>query len=278
MNFNDHIRQLVENNSSGSDWARFNCPVCHLNGESRRDSKKSLSYNPTTGFYQCWRCAIKGTLFDRTLKGKFNSKQVSKKVEFALPGNYYHLFKGEGLQARSLKKYRDYVNRRRITQETSRLAGIGACAIGYWANRVIVPCYSGCRLLGWSARSLRNDVFPKYLYPKGMSRKDIVFNQDALSLDTNEPLFIVEGVFDALTLYPNAVALLGKPSNNHANLFLECTRPLIVAFDGDAHEEGWAFATKLKMSDLDVLLVKLPAGEDPSSVGNNWVNRHYIRL
>ena len=182
------------------------------------------------------------------------------------------------MSASVFNKHRRYLKDRGISETIAFASEIGACSTGYWANRVIVPCYSGCRLMGWSARSLYQNVRPKYLYPKGMARRKMVFNQDALHEQTDAPLFVVEGVFDALALYPNSVALLGKPSNEHTDLFIGSTRHFVVAFDGDAHEECWAFATKLKMLGLRVSWVKLPPAEDPSSMGNNWIKRHITQL
>ena len=274
MSFRENIRRVVTDASTGNDWARFNCPVCHLNGEDKRDSKKSLSFNPKTTYYQCWRCGVKGYL---EKEGNRTFVQ-SAKQEFYLPDGFMHLFTGVGGDAQIFNKHRAYLKTRGLSEEVCVQTGIGACATGHWSGRIIVPCYFGIRLLGGSARAMHFNVRPKYLYPKGMARRTMVFNQDALYENTTEPLFIVEGVFDALALYPNAVALLGKPSNDHLSLFLESARPLVVAFDGDAHEECWAFATKLKMFGLNTSWVKLPPAEDPSSVGNNWIKTNIIPL
>ena len=274
MSFKETIRRVVTDTSTGNDWARFNCPVCHLNGEDKRDSKKSLSFNPRTTYYQCWRCGVKGSLEQ---DGKRPFIPAAQR-EFYLPDEFMGLFNGVGAAAQIFNKHRAYLKVRGLSEDVCTSVNVGACATGYWAGRVIVPCYLGVRLLGWVARALHPLVRPKYLYPKGMARRTMVFNQDALYEDTDAPLFIVEGVFDALALYPNAVALLGKPSNDHLSLFLKSTRHLVVAFDGDAHEECWAFATKLKMFGLNTSWVKLPAAEDPSSVGNNWIKTNIIPL
>lgn len=79
---------------------------------------------------------------------------------------------------------------------------------------------------------------PKYRYPAGMDRDDVYLAAE-LELETDEPLLIVEGVFDALAYWPNAIALLGKPTETQIDrIAASAKRPLVAALDADAHREN----------------------------------------
>ena len=136
-----------------------------------------------------------------------------------------------------------------------------------------MPIYVSGQCRGWVARDWTDLAASPYLYPKGMQRAHILFNQDAVSVDTDEPLVVVEGVFDALKLWPNAVAVLGKPAKNHVGILRETTRPIVVALDADAKDDGWALATELFLNGNNSHFLELPPGEDPGSVDLNWLKK-----
>jgi len=82
---------------------------------------------------------------------------------------------------------------------------------------------------------------------------------------------VVEGVFDALALYPNAVAVLGKASEAQMEALQESKRPVVIVLDGDAWQEGWAMAARLKFKGQRAGSVRLPPKLDPDEVDPAWL-------
>lgn len=98
-------------------------------------------------------------------------------------------------------------------------------------NRVIIPFYRNRKLIYWQARSIV-DENPRYRNCE-VPKTSILFNADQLtSWDSSIPLFVVEGVFDALPL--NGVATLGSALNDEKlELLNRTSRKLIFVIDKD---------------------------------------------
>lgn len=283
MGYGDDVLDALGALSSwqlGRDWVRLNCPVCVARRGSS-DRRMSLSVRGDTGYYQCWRCGVKGFIpggsgsggdFNRRKVARQTNEQVGNQVP-VLPQNFEILWPtGGGRPALCLENYRRYLLDRGLSQRTATEANIGAVpGSNRWDHRVLVPIYDvNGDLSGWSARSIIHGVIPKYLYPRGMSR-GIMYNEVALTRPSKSPVFVVEGVFDALALWPNAVALLGKPSGEQAERIATLAeRPVVVALDGDAWEAGWSFAHQLKLYGVFAASLRLPPGEDPGTLGESF--------
>jgi len=197
---------------------------------------------------------------------------IITKQSFEYPVGFYSLADPVIRNSSVFTRHFGYLQKRGIEDTIIKSANIGACVAGYWVNRVIIPCNHNGELFGWSARAITEGLQPKYLYPKGMNRTSAMFNRDALSVETDKPVYIVEGVIDALALFPHAVAVLGKPTANHAQAIKrEHKRPVVIALDGDAIHEGWSFSMQLKLDGVNVGFLKLPPGEDPATMGKHWV-------
>jgi DNA primase len=89
--------------------------------------------------------------------------------------------------------------------------------------------------------------------------------------ETDEPLLVVEGMFDALPYIGSAVALLGKPSDIQVRMLAESRRPLVIALDGDAIRDSRALQQRLKLRGVTAGMVKLPPGMDPGDVEPSWL-------
>ena len=75
-------------------------------------------------------------------------------------------------------------------------------------------------IVGFAGRSANGET-PKYLFTKGLAKDKLLYRLDAVAMRANQqeatgeirPLFVVEGLFDALrleTLQQDAVAVLGS--------------------------------------------------------------------
>jgi len=98
-------------------------------------------------------------------------------------------------------------------------------------NRIIIPFMRQERLIYWQARSI--DPNEKQRYINAPARREaILFNFDQLSAFSPAPLFITEGVFDAMML--DGVALMGSALNPaKEKLLSESSRRLVFVIDKD---------------------------------------------
>jgi DNA primase len=184
----------------------------------------------------------------------------------ARPAHFWPLFDGAAAHSECFADARDYVLGRGLELRTVKAAGVGACTRGDWAGRIIVPITSpeGGWLWhvgrAWSPAAVR-----PYMYPRG-ARKGLLYNASALARESDEPVLVVEGVFDALAHWPDAVAVLGKPTEEHIEALAAARRPVCVVLDGDAWREGEALAMRLQLEGQRAGHVKLGPRQDPDEV------------
>jgi DNA primase len=264
---------------SGDGWWRANCPYCmELTG--KEDKRASLGIKPGIAFFTCFKCGARGRLPDDDVLTSFKAivePKAEGEVTFEAPPGFEALGDDDAWTSTFLEEPREYMGKRGISRATIISAGIGAVVFGKLAGRIVVPCFDldGDTWLGYSARDWTGKQDPKYKYPYGMQRQRFLYNQGALYKDTDEPVMIVEGVFDALPYWPNAVACLGKPGETHRKLLADeaITRPIAVCLDGDAHEEGWSLSEILKLNGRRSGFVHLPPCTDPCSVDREWLKQ-----
>ena len=290
----DVARALVGRTPEHGGWTRTNCPLCLNHGEVREDTKMSLSVSQR-GYYQCWRCGAKGWLADddRALLPQ-DEAQDSVEVVFPPPQGFASL--AELCGSVFAQAVFDYLRSRRLDVDLMEHVGMGACLTGWLAGRVVVPVLGPngrSNWRGWVARDWTNTAERRYLYPRGMKRGELLFNEAALHVETSEPLLVVEGIFDALPYWPDACACLGKPTDDQIELLVEARRPVVFALDGDAWVDAWCAAGKLNIRTTSwvenhqlfdrkieagqitkpIGWVKLPPLEDPGSVDSAWLRR-----
>ena len=88
-------------------------------------------------------------------------------------------------------------------------------------------------------------------------------------IDWDEPVIIVEGVFDAIAAGGNAIPILGSTLREQSRLFQAIAihdTPVYMALDGDAEKKAeWIMKSMLKY-DLEVFKVPID-DEDVSEMG-----------
>jgi hypothetical protein len=119
-----------------------------------------------------------------------------------------------------------------------------------WYGRLIIPVYKGKKLIFWQGRDLTDLHIKKYLSPN-VPKENVLFGYDQIDRYTDEPLYILEGWFDAYHL--DGVAVFGsKMTPNQVKILSRSTRPKVVIPDrfGDgqllaiqALELGWSVST-----------------------------------
>lgn len=184
------------------------------------------------------------------------------------PEGFMELGRGSGSTAFATTFARRWVESRGVSQRVCIAARIGVCFSGYFKNRIIVPVldpHDPDKWLGYVGRAL-DDREPRYLYPQGMQRGKLLYNGAELHRISDEPILLVEGVFDATPHWPNAVAGLGKPTETQLEMLLMCKRPVVTCLDGDAWAEGLAHARTLALSRPHVAALRLPPRSDPGAM------------
>jgi hypothetical protein len=103
------------------------------------------------------------------------------------------------------------------------------------------------------------------------------------SIDWKSPLYLVEGVWDALQGGQNAVPLLGStlPSNSLLKRLLGQYRPpqITIVLDPDAQEKAWMIARTLNNMGLNTNVLCPPENNDPCDMQSeivHWMNEFNI--
>jgi hypothetical protein len=254
--------------ATGGGWFRVNCPLC-LERVGTPDRRASLGVHAESGGYRCFRCHAKGRApgFSGGAQGYVQAPEPEVKVD--LPRGYTPLGDGPGATASTTARARAYLRGRGVNDATVKAARIGYCE--QRGPRVAVPVLDRHqRLRGWVARTIA-DADPRYLNARGGWAGEVLFNESALFRRTDEPVLVMEGVFDALPYWPHAVAVLGKPTEQQVAAIAEARRPVAVCLDGDAADEGWALAQRLTLQGVHAGAVRLPPASDPATVDRQWL-------
>lgn len=228
----------------------------------------------------CFRCGDAGLILDvpedlETSRPTVAGKREEGPRPIDPPPGFIPLYEGDGLDSMFCYPALEYLRGRGLPDELGREARVGAVLEGRYRGRVVVPIFGldNETWLGWSARAYFAGATRKYLYPEGMMRAELIYNHRALHVATDRPALVVEGVFDALALWPDGVAVLGKPSPFQVEAFEVAKRPIVTVLDGDAWREGHALARKLRFHGQRAGSIRLPPGVDPDEVDRADLDR-----
>lgn len=261
--------------TTASGFARANCPFC-ITVVGKEDRKQCFAVDTRTGFFKCWRCGTKGKL-DDVADLASEAAPPEKKIESVVepPEGYMELGAEPGLSAVCTEEARDYLCRRGLTNRGIWAAArIGCCLDGRFGGRIVVPvtAAAGC-WLGWVGRVWRKTSDRPYMNAPGMNLGMMghLYNEVVLSRSDPTPVMVMEGVFDALPYWTDAVAVLGKPTEPQVMTLVRSARPVVMVLDGDAWEEAWALAMRLRFEGQRAGMVKLPPKVDPDEVDRAWL-------
>ena len=115
---------------------------------------------------------------------------------------------------------------------------------------------------------MARDMFPnsKFKYKNPPISKDTVGFE--LFINWNEPIVLVEGIFDAIAVRNNAIPLFGKfPSKTLVKRLAEKkVKKVYVALDEDAKQDAIKLSKFLMDYGIDTYLLDM-RGKDPSELG-----------
>ena len=97
--------------------------------------------------------------------------------------------------------------------------------------------------------------------------KNVIFNE--LSIDWDEPLVIVEGVFDAVVAGQNAIPILGSTLRENTKLFQAIVlndSPVYLALDADANKKVSQIVKNMLKYDIELYKLDTSNIEDVGSI------------
>ena len=271
--------------SSGTNY-RFHCPFCNHH-------KPKLEINPDGQWYHCWVCNTRGkyilTLFRKLQVDsskyqelarilddedwQYRPKQTSTGTSIVkLPDEYKPLW----VKSKS-PEYRNaisYLNTRNITTQDILRYRIGYCTSGYYSNKLIIPSYDENGSLNFFvSRAYYEADTMKYINPT--ISKDVIGFE--LFINWNEPIILVEGVFDAIAVKRNAIPLFGKDISKtlQKRIVLKHVEEIYIYLDSDARAAALDTAEYFINNGIHVYLVD-PEDSDPSDLGFSK-NLHILR-
>lgn len=115
-----------------------------------------------------------------------------------------------------------------------------------YLGRVIIPFYKNNKIIFWQARDFTGESEPRYLNCNA-PKDPIIFGYNELRKRSNAPLFVTEGIFDAISV--NGISILGSKLNETKKEILHTSkRRLVFVIDRDKNgkrlaenvlKEGW---------------------------------------
>ena len=171
-----------------------------------------------------------------------------------------------------------YLAQRGICSATARLFGVGLYrGTGFLAGRCVIPIRDEQgRLVAYAGRAVGGQA-PKYRFPAGFRKSQLLFNLDRARQTDGRHVVVVEGFFDALKVHQAGhavVALMGTSfSQRQSELLTGHFARVTLLLDGD--EPGRRAAeiiAQLLLPNLPVDRVELPNGVQPDQLSTTEIN------
>jgi hypothetical protein len=278
------------------------CPRCRLSGRKADDNKLYVNYDRNV--FLCHRCDWRGGVetlaafyrqvspettdhslardapmptfddLDKWMEVVEDPYEVSRPSESVIPTGTVLAWESQWGRA--------YLQSRGIDKFHCEHFGLLYCPEGYFGRRVLVPI---CDYFGeyktFVARSIDKDAEKKYLFPKGCKTSTLLYNIHNISQrDKQRPVWITEGVFDAMHCSPLAVATFGKHITDSQVRLLRKLGPsyVVLLWDWDAWHntpELWQKAVWKLNEHFDVVQIRLP---EPNTDPTNYPFYELYRL
>lgn len=82
-----------------------------------------------------------------------------------------------------------------------------------WSGRVIIPIFKDGKLIYYQGRDMIGDPSRKKYENPNIQKSKVLFGFDIISKKTKDPIYIVEGIFDAMSI--DGVAVFGNKMTKH---------------------------------------------------------------
>ena len=252
------------------------CPFC-------KHHKPKLSVNIEKNVFKCWVCDTRGKNiyylikrfgtfdnqqewlritnevdvrdFELFISGSQTEQKVKQKID--LPDHFVPLW---GSSSLSSQRPINYLKNRGISSSKLLEWKVGYCSKGEYKDRIVIPSFDDEGDINYFITRTFTDDWLKYKNPP--VSKDVVFNE--LLIDWDEPIVLVEGVFDAVH-EQNMIPILGSTLNEKTELFQKIAASqakVYIALDPDAYKKEVKIIQNLLEYGLDVWKIKVPKGKD----------------
>ncbi len=269
---------------TSSRWYNICCPICSSKGY-KQDTGFHFGINYKYGYTNCWKCRTRHKLthFLSIVHAEYDKDDFTFEEEALRITKAIIKFPREYINILDMfdPKYPSYVEalayiEKRIGLDLALKMNIGFCNTGKYANRIIVPMFDvGDNIIYFVGRSIYKHIEPKILNPFG-ERKSILFNWN-IAQNFSE-IYLAEGVFGALTMYPYGVAALGKEITDEQIMVILRSKVKIIniLLDGSAMQEAYSVANKILSltSKIKVRVLKLKPECQPDDLSFE----HLLRL
>ena len=284
------VRDILGEYRQSSNEFLFHCPFCGHH-------KKKMSVNFGINAYKCWVCDTRGKNIYRLVRkfGNYQQKQkwleLDGRLDLAEFDNMFMEMNDEEIEQVtdlpphfvslcnkhlpiSSERPLQYLYDRGVTKEDILMWKIGYCTEGRYGGRIVVPSFNNSGNLNYFiARSYVGHKM-KYLNPP--ISKNIIFNE--LFVDWDEPVVLVEGLFDAIVAGQNAIPILGSTLREESKLFQAIVlndTPVFLALDDDARKKQEHIVNLFFKYDVDIKIIDTRNVED---VGSMSKNQFYKRM
>ena len=172
-----------------------------------------------------------------------------------------------------------YLTQRGISPTTARCFGVGMYqGAGFLAGRCVIPIRDEQgRLVAYAGRAVDGQE-PKYRFPAGFRKSQVLFNLDRAIQTDGHNVIVVEGFFDALKVHqaghPAVLALMGSSfSQRQSELLLSRFASVTLMLDGDQPGRHAAeVMAKLLTPKVRVHQVELPTRVQPDQLSSAEIN------
>ena len=172
-----------------------------------------------------------------------------------------------------------YLTQRGISPATARLFGVGMYhGNGFLASRCVIPIRDeNSRLVAYAGRAVNGEE-PKYRFPAGFRKSQVLFNLDRAMRTGGHHVIVVEGFFDALKVHqaghPAVVGLMGASfSQRQSELLLSHFARVTLMLDGDETGRRAAeFIVQRLTPRVPVYQVELPNRVQPDQLSSAEIN------
>lgn len=262
-------------------WLKGDCPIC--------GKEKKFGVQVTDNKAHCFSCEWNSTTFKFILEvenlaqyndvynllKKYNGSTTIGSLSYQPKEEFKRLqlppeFKLLGLyQSKTARLVESNLKGRGFSIRKLMRKGVGYCATGKYAGRIIIPYYQTGLLVYFNARKFI-DIGEKFKNPTkdecGVGKTEVIYNIDALWL--YEKVWLFESTTNALTIGDNAIGTGGKKlSPWQKNKILESpVKDIIIGLDDDAYAEGLKLALEL-VNFKRIKVLKFPHKEDANKIG-----------
>jgi DNA primase len=172
-----------------------------------------------------------------------------------------------------------YLTQRGISLATAQWFGVGMYrGAGFLAGRCVIPIRDEKGLLVAYVGRAVNGEQPKYRFPAGFRKSQVLFNLDRAIETDGHNVIVVEGFFDALKVHqaghPAVVALMGSSfSQRQSELLLSRFASVTLLLDGDQPGRRAAeVIARLLKPKVCVHKVELPNRVQPDQLSSVEIN------